>query len=267
MSIENLRLDENELEPPQLRLGSGKFGRVFESKYKGRIVVYKFMKHAIDEYFFYNEIRLLHKLRHESIPLLHAYVYTPQKMIIIMEKAHGITLYNMICVYDISKQQILSIAYNIITVIAFIHSENIVFRDLKPDNIMVNPITLKICLIDFGLAHQFTNQDVKITGMCGTPGYMAPEIMENKNYGLEVDIFSFGMTLFVLCTASNPTSPKKMRRRLARVPLCNLILACTCHDPKRRPSTVRIQSQLCDLLEKKHFNFYKYICSCLPSLI
>jgi serine/threonine protein kinase len=98
MDLNLFKISETNLENPKLRLGSGQFGRVFESTYKGKQVVYKIMKHAIDPFFFYTEIKILNMLHHKSIPKLIGYVDTPSKLIIIMEKAHGITLNHLILV-------------------------------------------------------------------------------------------------------------------------------------------------------------------------
>lgn len=80
------------------------------------------------------------------------------------------------------------------------HSQTIYHRDIKPSNIMFddqyNPV-----LIDFGLS---SIGKKKINEQCGTPGFMAPEILNLKNYGEKCDIYSLGITFFILIFGYNP---------------------------------------------------------------
>lgn len=84
-------------------LGSGTFGRVFESTLNGQTVVYKIMKHAIHSSIFFNEIDIMKRLSHRNIlQLIGSSVCEANKfMCIIMEKATGIDLFNYIHYYDV----------------------------------------------------------------------------------------------------------------------------------------------------------------------
>lgn len=83
------------------------------------------------------------------------------------------------------------------------NSRKIIHRDIKPDNILVDFVNLKtkeikICLADFGFA--IRQKDIAGSLRCGTPAYMAPEIIKNKNYDEKSDIFSLGATIYTLIT-------------------------------------------------------------------
>jgi serine/threonine protein kinase len=117
---------------------------------------------------------------------------------IVMEKAPGITLYNYVCYTDIPFLSRLFIAKNICRTIARLHERNVMYRDLKPDNIVIDPTNNHHVLIDFGLAVQCTSMSDCVDGMVGTPGYMAPEIYREQTYSFPVDIYSLGMTLYFL---------------------------------------------------------------------
>ena len=84
------------------------------------------------------------------------------------------------------------------------HNNNIVHRDLKLDNILVEESTRMVKLIDFGFSVVVGNgTPLKI--FCGTPSYMAPEIVRKHEYdGKPVDIWALGVLLFVLLTGSFP---------------------------------------------------------------
>ena len=87
----------------------------------------------------------------------------------------------------------------------FIHQKHIIHRDIKIDNILINHVDINdeydVRIADFGLA-VFTPKDELITQKCGTPGYVAPEILRpgGTGYSYKTDIFSLGSVLFNLLT-------------------------------------------------------------------
>ena len=71
----------------------------------------------------------------------------------------------------------------------YLHSKNIVHRDLKPSNVMLGNESLdSIKVMDFGLSSKNTNSDFMMDGMVGTQAYMAPELINRRDYTEEVDI-------------------------------------------------------------------------------
>ncbi len=91
----------------------------------------------------------------------------------------------------------------IILSLQFIHSHNIVHRDIKLDNILIDlNNNIKIC--DFGVSKRIVNND-KMFEQCGTPAYIAPEILKNKGYeGFSVDIWSCGVVLYAMLSGTVP---------------------------------------------------------------
>ena len=94
----------------------------------------------------------------------------------------------------------------IIDAIAYCHSLNIVHRDIKPENLLLHSkdhdlMSLKIS--DFGLARFVTAEQFAFT-QCGTPGYVAPEIINERPYGKECDYWSIGVVLYILLCGSPP---------------------------------------------------------------
>ncbi len=81
------------------------------------------------------------------------------------------------------------------------HSNNIVHRDLKPENLIFRDENLNsLVIIDFGLSTTVKDSEALFT-RCGSPGYVAPEILNNLGYGCKADIFSLGVIMYILLTS------------------------------------------------------------------
>ena len=80
------------------------------------------------------------------------------------------------------------------------HSKNIMHRDIKPENLILKDMenSYDIKLADFGLATVVTTQGEYLFKRCGTPGYVAPEILADEKYDQKVDVFSAGVILYIL---------------------------------------------------------------------
>lgn len=87
----------------------------------------------------------------------------------------------------------------IVDAIKYCHASGIVHRDIKPENLLYSSKDAKgsvVKISDFGLA-RFVNNELATTA-CGTPGYVAPEVLKGTGYGKEVDIWSIGVVLYIL---------------------------------------------------------------------
>ncbi len=136
-----------------------------------------------------------------------------------------------------------------------VHDAGIVHRDLKPGNVMMvdgDPV-----VIDFGIAQAPDATRLTMTGMfMGTPGYLAPEIIEGRTSGPAADIHSFGATLAYAATGRPPFGTGQFevifyrivhgQPELANMPteLLPLVLGALARDPARRPSAADL-AQMC----------------------
>jgi len=104
-----------------------------------------------------------------------------------------------------------TVARDIASALEYLHGQDIVYRDLKPDNVGFNSDG-ELKMFDFGLAKRVTNADrtddelYSLTGNTGSLRYMAPEVAKNMPYSLSVDAYSFGVLFWQLCSLSVPYS-------------------------------------------------------------
>lgn len=87
---------------------------------------------------------------------------------------------------------------------SYLHSRNVAHRDIKLENILIDHSTHNIKIIDFGFSI-FSPKDRLLNVFCGTPSYMAPEIVQKKEYsGSSVDIWACGIVLYVMLVGTFP---------------------------------------------------------------
>ena len=263
--MENLSIHTNDMDfSSSDYIGSGKFGRVFASRYNDKEVVYKVMKHGIWVRMFINELNILRTLQgHSGIIRLYGYIISSSKMMIVMEHAKGVTLQDLLSCGSITYRNMLFICHQVASVMTHIHSKHIIYCDMKPNNIMIDPETYAIQLIDFGLSMQLDPSNTVVWGEpCGTIGYTAPEVMFYGRFSVACDVYSFGVLLYVLHTGNLPDRPGRMKKRMKKTKfdyhVFVLFCQCTQELPKHRASFLRFYQTICKL--EKKYDWYKDLC-------
>lgn len=94
------------------------------------------------------------------------------------------------------------IAAQVVLAFEYLHFLNIIYRDLKPENIMIQ-VNGYIKIIDFGFA-KFLGTSARTWTLCGTPEYMAPEIIMNKGFGKGADWWALGVLIYEMMAGSSP---------------------------------------------------------------
>ncbi len=154
------------------------------------------------------EISLMRMIRHPYIVKLSNVMTTQQKIILVMEYISGGDLFEHIVNQPDKKlsEEISRLYFQqIIMGLEYCHNLKIVHRDLKPDNILYDKNNNCIKISDFGLSTLLKHNDEMIQNACGTPNYLAPEVIKQSEYlGQAADIWSAGVILFNMVTGLNP---------------------------------------------------------------
>lgn len=150
------------------------------------------------------EVSLLQNLTHPKILHIHEYFEDSDNIYIATELCKGNSLYSRLRKQgNFSETTLQEIYKQVFQALAYIHSQNIVHRDIKPENILlVSPSENTIKVADFGSASEL-NINKKSKGCYGTSIYLAPEIL-NGEYNEKVDIWSAGISLYILISGKNP---------------------------------------------------------------
>lgn len=124
----------------------------------------------------------------------------PSEFVLVLELLEGRDLFSMIRrIPKPTEYQIFLVFMEILKGLYFLHSQGVVHRDIKPDNLVFAQESQgsKVKIIDFSLAEEL-EEGKELRGWCGTPGFMAPEILHGEAYGQKVDVFSLGVVLYML---------------------------------------------------------------------
>ncbi len=166
------------------------------------------------------ETNLMQKLNHPNITKILEMFEDDKFIFIIMEYINGGNLFSFVKKRRKLSEKISKILFRqIILGIKHIHSKNIVHRDIKLENILIDlNNTVKIC--DFGIGVILDSEDQLLYDQCGTPMYMAPEILlssKKKGYkGFPVDIWSSGIALYIMLSGSLPFNIRKNEKSMKK---------------------------------------------------
>lgn len=167
------------------------------------------------------EISIMRLVRHPYIIHLYEVMATKTKIYFVMEYAKGGELFNKVSKGKLKEDLARKYFQQLINAVDFCHSRGVYHRDLKPENILLDENeNLKIS--DFGLSalSESKRQDGLLHTTCGTPAYVAPEVINRKGYdGAKADVWSCGVILFVLLAGYLPfhdSNLMEMYRKIAK---------------------------------------------------
>ncbi|XP_047311860.1 CBL-interacting serine/threonine-protein kinase 12-like [Impatiens glandulifera] len=152
------------------------------------------------------EISILRKVRHPNIVQLYEVMATKTKIFFVMEYVKGGELLDKIAKGRLSGDEARKYFQQLISAVAFCHNRGVYHRDLKPENILLDENgDLKVSDFGLGCVADETRNDCLFHTFCGTPAYIAPEVLARKGYDpAKADIWSCGVILFILMAGYLP---------------------------------------------------------------
>ncbi|ELP91447.1 protein serine/threonine kinase, putative [Entamoeba invadens IP1] len=281
-----------QLDPDELidekKLGEGSFGIVYKGKYRGHSVAIKKMRgSAVTEdqlKEFEKEVAMLDKFRCEYIVHFYGAVTIPNKVCMVTEYAEYGSLQDLIkkrMKDPIDKNMRIKILLDASKGVKYLHDNDMLHRDVKPDNILVFSLDKHVMvsgkLTDFGSSR---NVNLMMTNMTftkgiGTPSYMAPEVLNREYYKQPADVYSLGMTIYTTMLWKEPfpkilfpyawsvadfvTSGQMLGREGIDEDVYAIIVACWTKSPKERMLTNVLVKKLGDLIDRVNFKTIKKV--------
>ncbi|KAI3358538.1 hypothetical protein L3Q82_014966, partial [Scortum barcoo] len=191
-------------------VGDGNFAVVRECRRRnnGQTLAVKIVERSKligREHMMQNELSLLGSLCHPRIVQLFAHHHTRTHSYLVMELVSGGDLFEAISERGkFSETEAGLMVSDASEALNYIHCKSIVHRDLKPENLLIEREAAGICRLklgDFGLAMVVTEP---VFTICGTPTYVAPEILCETGYGIAVDVWALGVILYILLCGFPP---------------------------------------------------------------
>jgi len=245
-------------------LGKGSFGKVVlvEKRDTGKLYAMKVLqKDAIEKrnqkFNTKAEREILQKMKSQFIVQLHYAFQTPEKLYLVMDFMQGGELFfHLRKAIKFNEQRTQFHAAEIILALEYLHSKGIIYRDLKPENILLDAEG-HIKITDFGLSKAGVAMGSKAYTFCGTPEYLAPEILQGLGHDYTADWWSLGALIYEMASGAPPfyskdktqmfknilEKPIEMRSYFSKE-LCSLLKGLLVLQPSKRLQNAReIKSQ------------------------
>lgn len=192
-------------------IGRGGFSVVQEGTEKstGRKVAIKIIdkkKQDVDQLkLLEREIDIMKKLSHPNIVQLYEVFYTSTNIYLVLEFVSGGELYDQIVARgSFTESDASGIVKQVLSATAHMHQHGIAHRDLKPENLLLSSVKGdEVKVADFGLSKDVSNA-THMSTCCGSPSYVAPEVLQGGVYTHQCDVWSIGVILYVLLSGYLP---------------------------------------------------------------
>ena len=244
-------------------LGKGGFARCYElfdeethQSFAGKIIKKSSLLKSRTKQKLISEIKIHKSLNHENIVKFEHYFEDTENVYIIMELCYNQTLHELIKRRKkLTELETQYYVYHLVKALQYLHNLKIIHRDLKLANIFITE-NMQVKLGDFGLATVLEFDGERKRSLCGTPNYIAPEILEGKTgHSFEVDIWNVGIILYILLVGKPPFETNNAKETYKRIrmksytfpqgekisePAKELIQSILVVEPHKRPTLQEI---------------------------
>uniref|UniRef100_A0A3Q2PGG6 Calcium/calmodulin-dependent protein kinase IGb n=1 Tax=Fundulus heteroclitus TaxID=8078 RepID=A0A3Q2PGG6_FUNHE len=202
-------------------LGSGAFSEVYmvRERKTGKNFAMKCIKKKKNrDINLENEIAVLRKIKHENVIGMEDFYESRTHYYLIMQLVSGGELFDRILDRGVySEKDASRVIQQVLEAVSYLHQNGIVHRDLKPENILYysQDEESKIMISDFGLSKMAENGIMSTA--CGTPGYVAPEVLAQKPYSKAVDCWSIGVITYILLCGYPPFYEESETRLFSKI--------------------------------------------------
>ncbi|KAF4689638.1 hypothetical protein FOZ60_001333 [Perkinsus olseni] len=232
-------------------IGKGSYGKVMLVRYKKDNNVYAMKMLRKENVMKRNQVEHTRTERNVLETVSHPFIVesgvrVPDSKEALFHTGGGELFFHLSRAQRFSENRCRFYASEILLAIEYLHKYDIVYRDLKPENVLLDAEG-HVKLTDFGLSKEGIMDNSSAKSMCGTPEYLAPEILEKKGHGKAVDWYSLGALMYEMLTGLPPFYTRDREKLFERIrhgelsypsyisPIAkNLLEQLLCRDPNRR---------------------------------
>lgn len=205
-------------------LGKGGFAKCYEFEnmatkeiFAGKVVSKKLLMKPHHKEKMFQEIEIHSSLSHKFVVSLHSYFEDPENVYIVLELCRKRSLTEMH-----KRRKTLTIPevryfiQQIALACKYMHENKVIHRDLKLGNLFIND-SMEIKVGDFGLATRVSFEGERKKTLCGTPNYIAPEILTKSGHSYEVDVWSVGCIMYTLLVGTPPFETQTLKNTYSKI--------------------------------------------------
>ena len=193
-------------------LGLGQFATVYKACHKvtGNVVAVKMIDRketgpgltSVTD----KEIAVMLRIDHPHCVKLHEIFQTDDQLQLVMELVDGGDMFDAIKTRKFEESHVRRLMRQICAGVKYLHKQRIIHRDLKPENILLVDDAEVVKVADFGLSKLFPEDApaMSVQTRCGTPGYVAPEVLNRQPYGVKIDSWSCGVICYIMLCGYPP---------------------------------------------------------------
>ncbi|CAC5396028.1 PLK2 [Mytilus coruscus] len=243
-------------------LGKGGFARCYElldlnsnKIYAGKIIAKTRIAKPHQRQKIIREVELHRDLKHKHVVEFHSYFEDDENVYIVLENCPRKSLVHMLKQRKVlTEPEVRCHLKQLVEAVKYVHNQNIIHRDLKLGNMLLND-HMELKIADFGLATRIGYEGEKKMTVCGTPNYIAPEVLQKRGHSFEADVWALGCVTYALLLGRPPFETSTLKETYVRITSNNysipqtvsqaaksFIQKCLRHDPDQRPTVEELLS-------------------------